>query len=201
MTIESAFGLLGASLLIAAAGVLAVRRWDLAPRQRAAAVALLVVAGWLPVRGLPVAGYVRGVLGDLSVTTVLLLAVMVFSYVTGRRLIDARQRAIGLAALAVAAVALYPMALGLGPFDPYALGYGSYGFVTLLLALSIVAWRAHCLWIVFGAMAAVAAHLLRLLESANLWDYCIDPLVAGYAILWWARRAGRALLARARAPG
>jgi hypothetical protein len=199
MTIDSAVGLLGASLLLAAAGVLVVRRWNLAPRRRAGAVLLLLVAGWLPVRELPLAGYVRGVIGDLSVTTLLLLAVMLFSYVTGRRLIDPRERAVWFAALAIGASALYPTALGLGPLDPYALGYGSFGFVTFLLALSIIAWRANCLWIVFGAMIAVAAHLLRLLDSANLWDYFMDPLVAGYAILWWAQRAGRALLARVRA--
>lgn len=193
MTIGSAVGLFGASLLVATAAGWALRRRTLAPRARAALLALVLLACWIPVRGLPVAGYVRGVIGDLSVPTLLLLGSALASTVTGKDWLDARERAAWFAVAAVGAVFLYPMALGLGMFDPYALGYGSYGFATALLVLTLAAWAARRYWLAASLVAGVAAYLAGLLESTNLWDYLIDPLLAGYAIFWWARRGFREL--------
>jgi len=198
MTLDAITGLLGDSLLIAAAGCLLLRRWSLAPRQRVFAVALLLLAGTLPVRGLPLAGYLRGVVGDPSVSTMLLAGTWLVSYLLNRELLEARQRAAWFAVAAAAALFLYPMALGASAFDPYALGYGSYGFTTALLALTLVAWRAGYYWLVLSIVAAVAAYLGGLLESANLWDYLIDPLIAAYAAFWWLRRGARMALASAR---
>jgi hypothetical protein len=33
---------------------------------------------------------------------------------------------------------------------------------------------------------ALAAQLAGALESSNLWDYLLDPLLAGYAVIWCA---------------
>jgi len=198
MTLEAITGLFGASLLIAGAGCLVLRRWGLAPRWRASAFALLLLAAAVPVHGLPLASYLRGVVGDPSISTMLLAGTWLVSYVLGRELLDARERSAWFAAAVAAALFLYPMALGAGAFDPYALGYGSYGFVTALLALTFAAWSARYYWLVSSIVAAVAAHLAGLLESANLWDYLVDPLIAAYAALWWLRQAARALLARPR---
>ncbi len=199
MTIESAIGLFGSSLLVAAAAGRALRRRDLAPRARAALLALALLACWVPLRGLPVAGYVRGVIGDLSLPTLLLLGAALASTVTGKDWLDARERAAWFAAVAVGAVFLYPMALGLSLFDPYALGYSSYGFATVLFALTLAAWSARRYWLATSLVAGVAAYLAGLLESTNLWDYLIDPLIAAYAIFWWLRRALFGALAARRA--
>jgi len=188
VTIDSLVGLVGSSLLVAAAAGRVLRRWDLAPRARAGALALVLLACWIPVHGLPIAGYVRGVVGDLSIPTMLALAAALASTITGKAWLDARERASWFAAVALGAVFLYPMALGLGMFDPYALGYGSYGLATSLFALTIAAWAARRYWLATSIVAGVAAYLAGLLESTNLWDYLIDPLIAGYAIFWWARR-------------
>jgi len=191
-------GLFGAMLLIAAAGCLVLRRGAFAPRLRAAAVVLLLLVGTIPVRGLPLAGYLRGVVGDPSISTMMLAGAWLVSFVLGRELVDARERSAWLLAAVVAALILYPGALGASAFDPYSLGYGSYGFATILLAVTLVAWRAGRFWLVASIVAAVTAYLLGLLESANLWDYLVDPLIAGYGALWWLRRAVHGSLARLR---
>ena len=191
MSSGSMMGLVGSSLLIAAAGRLLLQHVNLSLQWRASAVALLLLAGWIPAGGLPAVAYLRGVIGDLSVSTLLLLTASLVSYGIGRRLIQAREQAVWFAVVIAAALFLYPMALGLGGFDPYALGYGSYALATALLLLTLAAWFARCHYAVLSVLAAVAASLAGLLDSTNLWDYLIDPLLAGYALFWWLRRAAR----------
>jgi hypothetical protein len=63
--------------------------------------------------------------GDLSVTTVLLLLRDLVRPVLGWAAIDARSRLALQILVAAGGLALYPLALGLRPFDPYRLGYGN----------------------------------------------------------------------------
>jgi hypothetical protein len=197
MTSGAMTGLLGSSLLIAAAGCLMLQRANLPLPWRAGSVALMLLAGWIPAGGLPAVAYLRGVVGDLSLSTLLLLSASLLSYILGRRLIEAREQAAWFAVVIAAALFLYPMALGLGGFDPYALGYGSHALATVLLLLTLAAWAARCHYAVLSVLAAVAAFLAGLLDSTNLWDYLIDPLLAGYALFWWLRRAAGILSAPA----
>jgi hypothetical protein len=77
----------------------------------------------------------------------------------------------------------FPFAMGLGPVDPYAWGYRGLGLPLALLALIVALWwwgRRPAAWIL---LAAAAAYLLRLKESANLWDYLVDPYFAGEALV------------------
>ncbi|TMG72297.1 MAG: hypothetical protein E6H80_12100 [Betaproteobacteria bacterium] len=78
---------------------------------------------------------------------------------------------------------MYPFALGLTPFDPYALGYGSAELVTALLLVTLAAWRARLNAVVLITIAAVVAYLGGAYESRNLWDYLIDPMVSAYALV------------------
>lgn len=199
MTPTAIAGLLGAWLLITAAGTLALRNWPLETRRRLLLVLLLLIAGALPLRGLPLAGYVRGIVGDPSVSTLLLAGTSLVSYVLDRELLDTRERAAWLAGALIGALFLYPMALGATAFDPYALGFGSHGFATALLAVTLFAWGTRHYWLVASIVAAIAAQLAGLLDSTNLWDYLVDPLIAAYAVLWWLRRGAGAALSRLRA--
>ena len=148
----------------------------------AAVLALL----FLPVAGLPVAGYLRGLAGDLSVTAMLLLGTFVLSFL-GQKLHDRRELG-ALAAFVLASAAfLYPMALGLTSFDPYALGYSA-GVRPLLIGLApvaLVAWLRGRLLLLLSIVLALAAFRLDLLESQNLWDYLLDPWLT-VAMLGWA---------------
>ena len=198
MMLTAVTGLFSAWLIVAAAGCFALRPWNIDTRRRALAVTLLLVLGAMPLRGLPLAGYVRGVIGDPSISTVLLAGTWLVSYTLGRDVLGTRERAAWLAAALVAALCLYPMALGASAFDPYALGYGSYGFATALLAVTLVAWGTRHYWLVASIVAAVAAQLAGLLDSSNLWDYLVDPLIAVYAALWWIHRAATVAIERLR---
>ncbi|OWF65989.1 hypothetical protein B6A14_09580 [Polynucleobacter hirudinilacicola] len=124
---------------------------------------------------LPLVAYVRGVVGDLSIVTMLLLwtsllpknkpAPFAFKF-----------------ALALIAIIFYPLALGLGMMDPYAWGYGSIGFFIAVLFFALVCGLAHWskgVWIIAIGILAWAGHWH---ESANLWDYLLDPFLAIWAL-------------------
>ncbi len=78
--------------------------------------------------------------------------------------------------LCAAMVFFYVLALGSGPFDPYAYGYQPWGILALLTAW--VAWRgrhAPGLTLLLGLNLSVFA--LHGLASDNLWDYLFDPVL------------------------
>ncbi|QWE01081.1 hypothetical protein FD967_03285 [Polynucleobacter sp. JS-Mosq-20-D10] len=125
---------------------------------------------------LPLAAYVRGVTGELSVVTMLLLWSSVLP--------SAKKTPLGFKVpVVLIAIAFYPLALGLGMLDPYAWGYGSIGLLIATIFFAIVCGLAGWtkgVWILSFAIIAWAAHWH---ESANLWDYLLDPFLAIWALL------------------
>jgi len=125
---------------------------------------------------LPLAAYVRGVTGDLSIVLTLLL--------WSSLLPESKITPIAFKlAIAIIAIGFYPFALGLGMIDPYAWGYGSIAFLVVVLAFALVCGLANWskgVWIIAIAIIAWAAHWH---ESANLWDYVLDPFLAIWALL------------------
>ncbi len=125
---------------------------------------------------LPLSGYVRGVTGELSVVTMLLL--------WGSILPTAKKTPLGFKVpLAVIAIAFYPLALGFGMMDPYAWGYGSIALLIAVILFAIgcgLAGWMKGVWIISFAIIAWAAHWH---ESTNLWDYLLDPFLAIWALL------------------
>ena len=75
---------------------------------------------------LPLSAYVRGVIGDLSVVSMLLLWT---SLLPGRKPAPLAFKF----AVACIAIVFYPLALGFGMIDPYAWGYGSILFLIAVL--------------------------------------------------------------------
>ena len=86
--------------------------------------------------------------------------------------------------LALAAAFLYPFALGWTRFDPYALGFGSAGFIAALLLITLACWWARLYLVVLVVVVAALGFLGGAYESRNLWDTLIDPLVSFYALAW-----------------
>ena len=84
--------------------------------------------------------------------------------------------------VASGAFVLYPMALGVGLYDPYRLGFESWGFLAVLFALSCALWHRALYLPLVCILAAVMGQTLGLLESENLWDYLFDPWLVGYTI-------------------
>jgi len=176
-------GLLGCGLLGLAAIATAIRLRRLPLRARYAVMLAAALALFVPIGDLSIAAYVRGVTGDLSAATLVLAGAACLAQLTGRTVIGQRdRRALGWLWV-LAAVFLYPFALGWTPFDPYSLGYGSIEFLTVLLCVTLAAWWARLYVIAFIVIAAALAYLASAYESRNLWDYLIDPLVSVYALV------------------
>ena len=73
------------------------------------------------------------------------------------------------------AMLFYPLALGFGPFDPYAIGYQPWPLLLACGALAAILLRSrHDYWLLIltAALAGYAGGLF-----ANLWDALIDPLL------------------------
>ena len=124
---------------------------------------------------LPLAAYVRGVIGDLSIVSLLLLWSSVLP--------SAKKTPLAFkVSIAIVAVVFYPLALGFGMLDPYAWGYGSIGLLIATILIAIVCGLAGWIkgvWVLSFAIIAWAAHWH---ESANLWDYLLDPFLALWAL-------------------
>ena len=120
---------------------------------------------------LPIAAYVRGVTGDLSILSMLLL--------WSALLPSSRPNPSGFkVSIAILAVIFYPLALGLGMLDPYAWGYGSIIFLIGVLVFAVICgltnWNKG-LWII---AVAITAWIFHWHESTNLWDYLLDPFLS-----------------------
>jgi len=146
---------------------------------RILAVLLLVNLFFWPIGmslELPLSAYVRGVTGELSIVTMLLLWSSVLPF--------AKKTPLGFkVVVALIAIAFYPLALGLGMLDPYAWGYGSIGLLIATIFFAMVCGLAGWtkgVWTLSFAIIAWAAHWH---ESANLWDYLLDPFLAIWVLL------------------
>jgi len=183
MTVNAIFGLLGCGLLGLAGLATVIRLRRLPVRARYAVMLAAALAVFVPIGDLSVAACVRGVTGDLSVTTLVLAGAACLAQLTGRMPIGQRDLRALFWLLVLAALFLYPFALGWTRFDPYALGYGSSEFLTALLLIALAAWWARLYVIVLIVIAAALAYLAGGYESRNLWDYLIDPLASVYALV------------------
>jgi hypothetical protein len=162
-------------------------------RQRTALWAAAVVVASIPLWGLSLSGFVRGITGDLSITTLLVLALAMARTLTGCTLIEEENRLRILRAVAIAAVVLYPFALGFTMFDPYRLGYGNLWFMLAMLAFTLWSVLRYSMLLALVISLAVTAWSVGWYESPNLWDYLLDPWLAVYAIVvqgkyWWTQR-------------
>jgi len=156
----------------------------LAPLRRALFIAGAYVVVMIPVFGLSLAGWLRGMVGDLSLTSVLLLggALIVRVNPAMGGLWDARERASLLLFISVMALLLYPFALGWGPLDPYRSGYGSIGLIVMLALLALWALRRGLALLPLTIALAVTGWSFACYESTNLWDYLLDAPLALYAL-------------------
>jgi hypothetical protein len=176
--------LVAAWLVAIACGVIAVwpRRAGARGCLVAGVVAVAVALACVPLRRWSLVGWLVALAGAPSVSSLVLLIAVAWERLTGRAVLDARAWRTAFRFLALAAVSLYPMSLGLGRFDPYALGWNNVWMLAALWAVSV--------WLLlsgdrFGVvlLLAVLAFNVRLLESSNLWDYLIDPPLAAVALL------------------
>lgn len=145
---------------------------------------LVLPAAIVPLDGSDLTGHVYAYTGALSLPGLLLIAGFAARRLSWRELLPERERRMILFGAALAALALYPMALGLGPLDPYTMGYGG-AVLPLFLGLgAAVAWWRERRWTAVLLAAVLWFWLLELGESQNLWDYLLDAWLGAYAVVW-----------------
>jgi len=188
-----ATGLAGSAAAIVAASAALPGVGRLTRRGRAILLCGVAVVALAPLGPLPPAGYLRGLTGDLSIATLLLILRALCGCVCGWGPIEARNRRAFQALLAVGGLVLYPLALGIGTFDPYRLGFASAWLVTALLVTALAAWLLQLHLVTWWISLAVLAYAVGWQESSNLWDYLLDPLVAAYGFSGLLAGAARGL--------
>ncbi|MBT5686119.1 MAG: hypothetical protein HOJ11_14030 [Gammaproteobacteria bacterium] len=172
----------GSALVFASAATVIVRRFI---AKRAAqgiffgSVFFLCLA---PLAEFSLSHYTRILTGDLSITGFLILGLTTYqSFKAGKSEPDQSQLLAPALAIVLASIVLYPTALGLTYFDLYAFGYYPIilGPITFVLFASAL-WFGFTLSAVLLAMGFLA-FALGILESDNLWDYLLDPVITAYA--------------------
>lgn len=173
-------GLFGIASLMAALLLQLPRVQQLPKRYLAILTSAVFVVSLIPFVSMPLAGYVRGMVGDLSLTTVVLAWAAILHPHCAAAEIKHRDHLLTL--VAATALVFYPMTLGISLTDPYRLGYGDTVFVATVLIIASTAWLWKSCLISLCLSLATLAWSLGWYESTNLWDYLIDPLVAIYAM-------------------
>jgi hypothetical protein len=177
-------GLTGCSLLVTAAVLFAV-----SARKRSIWLRCLVLVCTVAVLCMPIEGhasvlYLRGLSGDFSVTSMILLGFVIFTQLTNISTLRISSVTWLFGVALTGGLLLYPFELGLTQNSPYELGYGSRMFFSVLLLISLMAWWAGELIIVYSIAFACAGYLAGVLESRNLWDYVIDTPLVFFAAFW-----------------
>lgn len=155
-------------------------RLVLPPKVSAILILPLAVLLLIPVPEISLVGMSRGAIGDLSVPTSVLLYLGIAKRLqwlppvsaTSMRLLSMQVLLIGLL--------FYSTSLGLTLFDPYSLGYQPRGLLLAVLVLALVNWRQGVYWWVAALGLGMLAFSVGLMESDNLWDYLLDPLLVIY---------------------
>ncbi len=186
-------GLAGAAVVITAVVVAAGRAIGLRRSLLAPLAAVSTVLALVPIGALPLAGSLRGVVGDLSLTTLVLILSGLQRHLRGEP-VDGRSTLALQCLVAVGGLSLYPLALGLGAWDPYRLGYGDPWFLAALLAVALTTLLLDLPLVTFCLALGVLAWALGSYESHNLWDYLLDPLLFAWALSTLLLRGARVLV-------
>lgn len=182
--VDNILPLLSQVLLLIVLIVLVPGQWIKAIRIRRAAIALLLLLGlFVPVNGLSVAQWLRSIVGDLSVLMLVVLLNILLQRLLNFSLLGASSRKLLLMCVAMIGVVFYPLALGLSAYDPYQLGYTPVLLSVLLVSLSLILWVVRHRDLAVILLLPLLAYNLHLLESTNLWDYLLDPVLLIYALV------------------
>lgn len=152
-------------------------------RMLALLLALLIL---IPLReSVSLAMALRGLWGDPSITTLQLLALTL----TGKVPQSLRSGYRAPAVIALSGLALYASALGPWNLDLYRFGYQPALLGGILAAVALAAWWRGQAWWLWLLTIDLFAWRAGCLESSNLWDTLLDPLLM-LAMLALALRNG-----------
>ena len=180
MNFSTLIGLSGISLLLC---VLLLRFLILFNLKKAIVYTLLLVfflLTFVSIDGNSINQYFRGIFNDLSISSLILVTYYLFTYQN-----PPIQSGSMLRIIALSGLIFYPLALGLSPIDAYAWGYfnnihaytAPLLFLLTLFSLLTYAFYKKDLMTLICLLGASLAFQLNILESRNLWDYLLDPVI------------------------
>ena len=160
MNAHAAYGLLAHGLIFGAI-VSLLPLGELRARAALLATGLALVAGIAPM-----------MLGTFGAPSLTLLQLALLQLANNPPSPFGQRSALG---LFIFGLLFYPTALGLGAFDPYALGYQPWVLLAALIPIAgVLWWRRQNTWLIILALdlAGYASGLF-----VNLWDALFDPLL------------------------
>lgn len=178
------------ALLIACMALVLTHRWLKTPLHRVSLTLTVFVISLVPLADQSVAHYTTGVIGNLSITSIVLLSTYIIyrcnSYsdkkgsFPGELKTDLNRLYL---IVGVIAIFLYPSALGLSHWDLYAEGYYPIILAPTLLAIFVLGIYRN--WFFLSVLMAIVfvSYGFGFFESNNLWDYLIDPIVAIFCLV------------------
>jgi hypothetical protein len=144
--------------------------------RRGLVVSALAALGvlFVPIQGICVARWIASLNVVFSIPFTGLLAVLIWERASARKLFSACDWSMSWVFGALG-VMFYPLALGLGSFDPYEWGWSfSQLFVGIAVLTGLLLAKQNRLGLLL--LLAIVAYHLGLLESENYWDYLLDPI-------------------------
>lgn len=185
MTLSTIIGTGGHALLLTAIILRLAHGLKLTRNHRYILVIATLILALTPIGPLSAAQFTRGLFGDLSITSTLLLGHFLILPQAAR--VESRQLFI---LVCITGILFYPVALGLGMTDPYQWGYlNSYRGIEIpilflggLIVIMIIAGRMENSLIMLCITVALGAFMLEAMESRNIWDYLIDPMIFIYGL-------------------
>ena len=158
--------------------------WLKSRQSRVAALAVIFICAFIPLNGTTSIEYLRGVFGNLSMITSILLAEKLYRIIMPNTLTAFKDRYTLNYLIVLAGLLLYPFNLGLTLYDPYQYGYHPLFFGLVLLGIALLSWWKTKYFTLIVLLFAVGCYSFSLGESKNLWDYLIDPLLFLYTFFW-----------------
>lgn len=180
--VTDVFALLGLDLALCAGFLRLLRLMPIGGKGCRYLLAVTFLLLWIPVGAahIPLLAYVRGISSDLSVTLVALACVSLLRAFDYGLLPDhyKRETRAVFVSVAIAAVFLYPLALGWGNWDAYRPGWGSVGMLACVLLTGLLGLAIGLRLLPLLLALALLTWTFGLMESSNLWDYLFDPWLA-----------------------
>lgn len=130
-----------------------------------------------PPYGYALIDFLRGIYSDPSITSAVFLCVLIMQRAANIRLFQTNEIFIASSFILVVAAVFYPLSLGAAATDLYSIGYGEKWFKGLVLGISLLCAVNYFYVSALTIALGVLAFELQLLESTNLWDYLIDPVI------------------------
>lgn len=172
-----------ANILLLIVVIFSLSRFRTAKIQTQLIIALIVIGCsiYIPIyMGSNFLWLMRGILGDLSITTTILSFLFLLNIIfrVNLSLLNNKTHLL----IALLGFLLYLSTLAILPFDLYDLGFlPNMSFFLIFGIIMLTLWFVNRL-IAWVFLASFLAYYFRLHNSINVWDYLIDPVLWLYAL-------------------